>query len=229
MCGRINLKTAPSSWAQLFLPNLPMDEAVAELPPRYNIAPTQTIAAVVAHDSGWRATTFRWGLVPSWADDLSIGNRMINARSETAHEKPSFKRALANRRCLIPVDGYYEWKKVSNGKQPYYIHSSCDRPLALAGLWESNSKASPQGPIKTCTIMTTSANDFAKSVHDRMPVIIDPSDFSKWLDPDVDAIEEISPMLRPANDDALAMRPVSRYVNNARNEGPQCLDPSEEE
>ena len=231
MCGRINLKTPAPAWAQLFLPRLVTStlttgDAVHDLPPRYNIAPTESIAAVIAQNDGWSASTFRWGLVPSWADELAIGNRMINARSETAHEKPSFKRALARRRCLIPVDGYYEWKKLSDGKQPYFIHASNESVLALAGLWETNTKVLPEGgSVETCAILTTSANASTRSVHDRMPVIIEPQDFEMWLDPNLIDASSLTGLLKPANSDLLQMRPVSRYVNDARNKGPRCLEP----
>ena len=201
------------------------DEASIDVP-RYNIAPTQRIHCVVQQAGEHRRTSrARWGLVPSWADSLSIGSRMINARSETVDTKPSFRSAFAKRRCLIPTDGYYEWKKVDDGKQPFLIHRPDEGVMAMAGLWEQNVKASPDGQaVRSCTIITTDANATTHSVHDRMPVFVDASDFDQWLDPGFHDTESLKQLLRPAQDDLLRCDAVSRHVNNARNDDAGCIE-----
>ena len=204
------------------------EEFPFQWPPRYNIAPTQMVLTV-HHDA--EAPTalvepLRWGLVPFWAKDLSIGNRMINARSETAAEKPSFRAAMKRRRCLIPADGYYEWQKVGSKKQPFYIHHAEDRTFAMAGLYEENTKASEDGsPVRTCTILTTAANSVTGRVHERMPCIIEAEDVEQWLDPDNDDSQEVSSLLRPAAEEAMTMHAVDRAVGNVRNEGPSLIRP----
>ena len=137
-----------------------------------------------------------WGLVPSWADDPAIGNRMINARAETAADKPSFRTALRRRRCLVVADGFYEWQKLGKRRQPMFIHMRDDRPLAFAGLWESWEGAD-HSALESCTILTTAANDLVRPIHDRMPVIVAPEDYGRWLDPAVQKPEPILPLLRP--------------------------------
>ena len=170
----------------------------------------------------------RWGLVPSWADDLAIGNRMINARSETVHEKRSFKSALVKRRCLIPADGYYEWMNATAGKQPFLIHRVDGGVLAIAGLWECNCKIlGDDQPIETFTILTTSANDTTRPIHDRMPVILDVQGQATWLDDDIDDPDELRPLLCPAPNDLLTAFPVSKIVNSPRNEVPECVQKTE--
>src|SRR5215217_3961884 len=167
MCGRYTLTTPVEILAEEFGLSGPLPE----IPPSYNVAPTEQVAAVIAGDGGRRLEMLKWGLIPAWADDPEIGSRMINARSETAHEKPSFRRAFGERRCLIPADGFYEWQRTNGTKQPYYIHMEDGRPFAFAGLWESWSKGG-EGEIRTCTIHTTEANALVGEVHDRMPVIL---------------------------------------------------------
>ena len=170
MCGRYTLKTPVEKLAEEF----GFDDSSVELPPNYNVAPTQGVAAVLEEDGRRRLEVLRWGLIPPWADDPQIGSRMINARAETAPEKPSFRRAFRERRCLIPADGFYEWKRMNGGKQPYYIHMKEGRPFAFAGLWESWKEAG--GPeIRSCTILTTKPNALAGEIHDRMPVILPPA------------------------------------------------------
>lgn len=169
----------------------------------------------------------RWGLVPSWADDLAIGNRMINARGETVDSKPSFRKAFASRRCLIPADGYFEWQKTSDGKQPFLIEAADGGMLAMAGLWEENKRVAEQGKsIRTCTIITTSANATTRHLHDRMPVFLDRDDHDQWLDPGFRETDLLKQLLRPAPEDWLTTTPVSRHVNNPRNEDPQCVEPT---
>jgi putative SOS response-associated peptidase YedK len=221
MCGRFTLYSSPVVLAREFeLGALPL------LFPRYNIAPTQPVALVrVSVESGereWAAA--RWGLVPSWADDVKIGQRMINARSETVADKPSFRAAFRRRRCLVPADGYYEWQSSSAGpKRPFYIRRNDQRPLAIAGLWES--WQAPDGtPLETCTLLTTAANDRLRPIHDRMPVFLDEPARRLWLDPDSPS-PALLDLLRPAADELFATLEVSTRVNNPRHESLDCIAP----
>jgi len=195
----------------------------AEITPSYNVAPTQQVAAVLEDEGGRRLEMLRWGLVPSWADDPDIGARMINARSETAPEKPSFRSAFRRRRCLIPADGFYEWKRENGGKQPYYFRMHDGRPFAFAGLWESWEKG--DGTLRTCTILTTRANAVLEDVHDRMPVILPHDAYNAWLDPDADR-EELGELMIPYGGDDLETYPVSRFVNSPRNNDERCVEPA---
>ena len=154
-----------------------------------------------------------WGLVPSWADDPKIGNRMINARAETAADKPSFRTAMRRRRCLIVADGFYEWQTIGKRRQPMYIHMRDGRPFAFAGLWESWEGAD-HSALESCTILTTSANDLVRPIHDRMPVIIAPADYARWLDPAVQQAEPILPLLRPYPAEEMEAYAVSTRVNS---------------
>lgn len=168
----------------------------------------------------------RWGLVPSWAKDLAIGNRMINARGETVDTKPSFHKAFATRRCLIPVDGYFEWMKTDDGKQPYLIEPVAGGVLAMAGLWEENRKVSDDGStIRTCTIITTSANRKTSTLHDRMPVLLDREDHDRWLDPGFRDVQELKGLLVPAAEELLDMTPVSHRVNSPKYDDEACVQP----
>ena len=230
MCGRFVLHRPLRDWTQqLMLPPVTEDDFPFQWPPQYNIAPTMEVMTVFRdHEVGKTPIVFphRWGLVPFWADDVKIGNRMINARSETAFEKPAFRAAFKRRRCLIPADGYYEWKKTSDGKQPYYIHDAGDRVIAMAGLWEENHKVNPSGdPLRTCTILTTSANSITGQVHDRMPVVIGDDDFDAWLDPDNNDTQSLRALMKPAADDAMTLHAVTKSVGNVRNQGPGLIRP----
>lgn len=217
MCGRFTLRTPLTKLVQ----QLGLFDDL-EIPTRFNIAPTQNILAVrnVPDQAGRELVSLRWGLVPYWAKDSSIGNRMTNARSETVTEKPSFKHAFKRRRCLIPADGYYEWKKTNDGKQPYYIRRVGDEPFLMAGLWESWKKG--EKPLETCTILTTSPNQLTMSIHDRMPVIVAVAESEKWLDPK-SSEEVLLDMLVPFESAPMLADPVSKYVNNARNDSPECI------
>jgi putative SOS response-associated peptidase YedK len=221
MCGRYTLKAPVEDLLDLFH----LVEAAA-LPARYNIAPTQPVPAVrmAADKKGRELAMFRWGLIPGWAKDLAIGNRLINGRSETAAEKPAFRSAFRKRRCLMPADGFYEWKKEGGKKQPFYIQLKNGRPFAFAGLWED--WQDEQGKrIQSCTILTTDANDLVRPIHDRMPVILESKDFDKWLDPDIQQPEMLLPILRPYSGQEMTAYPVSTVVNNPRNENPKCIEP----
>lgn len=194
------------------------------LPASYNIAPTQQIAAVRDNQQdGRELAMLRWGLVPAWANDLAIGNRMINARAETVAEKPAFKRIFRRRRCLVLADGFYEWRRQGRQKQPFLIRFKDHRPFCFAGLWDRCAKVEP--PVETCTIVTTSANELMAPLHDRMPVIIGPDDYDLWLDPAVQEPERLQPLLRPFAGDALEAFAVSPQVNNPRHNSPECIAP----
>ncbi|MEM6793652.1 MAG: SOS response-associated peptidase [Acidobacteriota bacterium] len=217
MCGRYTLTEPGQLLDELAVPAA----GGAELPPRYNIAPTQGVAAVRQEEAGpRRLDLYRWGLVPFWADDLKIGNRLINARSETAATKPSFRHAWKRRRCLILTDGFYEWRKVEGGKQPIHIHRPERRGFTFAGLWEVWKKGDE--PVESCTILTTEANEQIRRVHHRMPVILSGEARDRWLDPASDpaALQEL---MGPA-DLELELTPVSRLVNSPRNDTPRCLE-----
>jgi putative SOS response-associated peptidase YedK len=189
--------------------------------PRYNIAPTQPIAAIVADNQAYRAQLMRWGLVPFWADDLAIGNRMINARAETLQEKPAFRGPLAKRRCAIVADGYYEWQKQAKAKQPFWIHRPQDRLFAFAGLWDTNRKASDQ-EVVSATIITTVASDTVSSIHDRMPAVLTPEALVRWLDPSTSA-SEAAALLADSRELEFEARAVSTHVNNPLHEDANCL------
>jgi len=221
MCGRFSLG-ATIRVGQLFnLPNWP------ETPPRYNIAPSQDVPAVIQNgETGGREfRPFRWGLVPSWAKDPAIGNRMINARSETAATKPTFRKPLRERRCLILADGFYEWKREGPRKQPYHIRLQNGEPFAFAGLWDRWHP--PDGePLETCTILTTTANDLVQRLHDRMPVILPASAYGLWLDPTMRDVGPLQALLTPYPAAEMIAHPVSTRVNNPANETPECIAPA---
>ena len=191
---------------------------------RYNIAPSQEVA-VIRQQEGRRTLSFlRWGLVPHWAKDVKIGYKMINARAETLASKPSFRAAFRTRRCIIPARGFYEWKKAGKTKQPFYICRKEGAPMALAGLWERwENPEKPGEVVESCTIITTGANALLGQLHNRMPVILERGDFGLWLDPDRQSPKDLLPLLRPAGDGILELRPVSGYVNKPGNEGEECV------
>ena len=223
MCGRFAQITLGQALAKQF--NLNESAQQVELFPRYNVAPTQPVAAIRLTADGQQRelTFFRWGLVPSWAKDITFGSRLINARSETVAEKPSFRSAFKRRRCLIPADGFYEWQKTDTGKQPMYIKATDDLPLALAGLWEM--WQSPDGStISTCTLLTTMPNALMQPIHNRMPVILEPEDYDMWLDPGPRPQEALH-LLRPYPPDKMMAYPVSTWVNNPRHDDPSCIEP----
>jgi putative SOS response-associated peptidase YedK len=227
MCGRFALIESGESLAETFDLN-----EVPAVAPRYNIAPTQPVAAVrlTPHRERERQerelALFHWGLIPSWAKDPSIGSRLINARSETAAEKPSFRAAFKYRRCLVPASGFYEWQKVNGRKQPYFFRLEEEGPLAIAGLWEY--WQSPDGSeIESVTLLTTQANERVRPVHDRMPVLLAPADYALWLDPAVQHAGELQHLLRPYPAEEMVGYPVSTVVNNPRNEGEACIAPEE--
>lgn len=182
MCGRYTMHTDVDK----LIEQLKLNFVEIELTPRYNIAPTQDVPVIVETEKGRSVKAFRWGLVPHWATDVSIGNKMINARAETLAEKPSFRSLIKSHRCLIPADGFYEWQKgEGKTKTPYFIHRKDEEPFAFAGLWaEWQEKSTDTPPIQTCTIITTSANELMEPLHHRMPVILPPDAREEWLNPD---------------------------------------------
>ena len=221
MCGRFSLSTPADIIARFF--NL---VAVPKLKPRYNIAPTQD-CPVVRFDAETKQCSLdmlHWGLIPSWAKDKAIGNRMINARSETAAEKPSFRSAMKTRRCIIPADGFFEWKKNGKSKRPYFIFRADRSLLAFAGLWESWNNPT-DGVIESFTILTTSPNEQMRELHDRMPVILEPEEFATWLDPDTENATALAPLLDPAPDGILSFHAVSTRVNKPQNDDVSLIEP----
>ncbi|MGW4646948.1 SOS response-associated peptidase [Kitasatospora sp. NPDC004289] len=238
MCGRFVSTSSPSDIASLL--RAVVWPSAETLLPSWNVAPTDPVAAVlerVDRETGElvrRVEALRWGLVPSWSKDPKAGARMINARVETAHEKPSFRKAFAARRCVVPGDGYYEWKPVGAAegrkafKQPYYLHRPDGAPLLMAGLyeyWRDGSVPEDEDPaawLVTCTLLTTEAVDAAGRVHDRMPVTLHPDHLDAWLDPDLSELAEVRALLTvPAAE--LAIRPVSTAVNSVRSDGAVLL------
>jgi putative SOS response-associated peptidase YedK len=222
MCGRFTLRTSGVVLAEFF--------GLAEVPPlqpRYNIAPTQPVPVVrmAPEQEGRELVLLRWGLIPSWADDPSIGNRLINARADTVAAKPAFRSAFRRHRCLVVADGFYEWQKLDGKKQPYFIRLRDDRPFAFAGLWEHWDRGG--GPVESCTILTTEANERVGAIHDRMPVILDPRDHDLWLDPDMQDPKQLQPLLGPYPGEAMTAYPVGTLVNNPRNDDPKCVEPRE--
>jgi putative SOS response-associated peptidase YedK len=215
MCGRYALTSPPAVIAERFhLLWTP------ELAPHYNIAPAQTIPVVRETEQGRALSMLKWGLIPSWAKDATIGMKLINARGETLAEKPAFRSAYRQRRCLIPADAFYEWKAVAERKQPYCIRLREDGPFGMAGLWER--WQAPDGQVvESCTIVTVDANALVAELHERMPLIVAPADYDAWLSAESTGL----PPALPA--EAMRAYPVSRLVSNARNDVPACLDPVE--
>ena len=220
MCGRFTLTVSPDQLLADF-PGLSMPPQA--LGPRFNIAPSQPIAAI-PNDDNFRLEHFTWGLVPSWAKDPKLGARMINARSETLAEKPSFRVAFRRRRCLILADGFYEWKEEpgSKTKTPYYIRLKSGKAFAFAGLWEN--WHSPDGSqILSCTIITTQPNELLADIHNRMPVILPPGAYKQWLTPGESDTRDLAGLLKPYPASEMKAYPVSTLVNNPANEMPECI------
>jgi putative SOS response-associated peptidase YedK len=241
MCARFTMRAGAQIIADLFGEEPPFD-----LPPRYNVAPTQPVVGLVETNQGRAVKELRWGLVPSWADDLSIGSKLINARSESASEKSAFKAAFRYRRCLIAADGFYEWgsmpgprkeEQLSLGfeeesepaqteegpRMPYLIELDGGDPFAFAGLWEKWRNGDEV--VESCTILTTDSNEMIRPLHDRMPVILPKDLFDIWLDPDMNDPDKLLPILKAYPASEMRMFPVSKHVNNPRNEDPECATP----
>jgi putative SOS response-associated peptidase YedK len=223
MCGRFTLTVDPDELQQQFGLKQPPP---AELAPRFNIAPSQAVA-VVANQPERVLELFQWGLIPSWAKDPKIGNKLINARAETLAEKPSFRTALKRRRCLVVADGFYEWKKDGAGKTPMYIQLKDGRPFAFAGLWEvwQPPDAPKGGVLKTCTIITTEPNALLAPIHNRMPAILPPEAYDKWLTPTELASGEAMKLLKPYDPAQMKAVPVSSRVNSPAVDAPELVLP----
>jgi putative SOS response-associated peptidase YedK len=220
VCGRFAFYSPTEATAALFGVN-----GAPELAPRYNVAPTQDIPAIRIGDGDRREfALLRWGLVPFWAKDPSIGNRMINARAETVAEKPAYRAAYKHRRCIVLADGFYEWQRVGDQKTPWYISLASGNAFAFAGLWERWTDKSSGETIASATLITTAANDFMAQLHHRMPMLLEPDRASAWLGGDDGMLEDAA-----AQTPRLRAWPVSRTVNNARNEGRELLEPDGEQ
>jgi putative SOS response-associated peptidase YedK len=218
VCGRFTLRTPASQLVEVFeLLRRP------EIVPRYNIAPTQPVAVVRSDGKSRELSLLRWGLVPSWSKDPRMGPPMINARADTIATKPAFRSAFVRRRCLIPADGFYEWKKEEKGtKQPFFIQLAKEHFFAFAGLWEQWTGA--EGPqLESCTIITTEANELLRPLHDRMPVILREEDYAGWLDPKQQDKEILQGFLKPYPSEEMTTYPVSPFVNSPKNDAPQCV------
>lgn len=220
MCGRFSLFDSIEFLSKEF--GAPV---LSDLVPRYNIAPTRQVAAVRRRPGGGERefVLLRWGLIPSWAKDASIGAGMINARSETAPEKPAFRASFRRRRCLVPANGFFEWQKQGRVKQPYYIRLRERRVMAIAGLWD-RWEGAEGAPVESCTLLTTDANDLIAPLHERMPVIISPEDYDLWLDPEVQDPAALRPLLVPCPPADMTAHPVSRRVNDPSVDDASLLD-----
>jgi putative SOS response-associated peptidase YedK len=223
MCGRMTMRTDVSDVAQIFDAEIRDPAAFADLSPRYNVAPTQPIEVVVQREDGRVLELHRWGLVPSFAKSVSVGNRHINARAETIATSPAFRASFAGRRCIIPADGFYEWRREGRRKQPFLIHAADDRPLAFAGVWAPWKDPASGEWVLSAAVVTTAANQTVAQLHNRMPVILEPSEWPIWADPEIRDPGLLNDLLRPADDSLLRLTPVSQLVNNANNEGPELL------
>jgi putative SOS response-associated peptidase YedK len=224
MCGRFTLRSPASVIAAHF--------GLFEVPPfspRFNIAPSQPVPVVRLRTEEQSPPQrewvwLRWGLIPGWAKEESIGNRMINARAETVAEKPAYRAPFRRRRCLVVADGFYEWRQADPHKQPYYIRMRDHRPFAFAGLWDH--WVGPQrGAIESCLILTTAANAIVRPLHDRMPVILAPAEYSRWLDPNVQEPAALTPLLDSYPAGEMTAYPVSARVNSPSHDDPSCIEP----
>jgi putative SOS response-associated peptidase YedK len=222
MCGRFTLRTPQGVLVEQF-----RLKSIPPLQPRYNIAPTQQIGVVREREPAQREfALMQWGLVPRWAKDPSGASQMINARAETAADKPAFRDAFRRRRCLIVADGFYEWKKAGKIKQPYHIRMKDGRPFAFAGLWERWGASDEK--LESCTILTTNANELCAPMYDRMPVILGPADYDRWLDPALVDPDQLKYMLEPYPADEMITEPVSPRVNSVANDDAACIETLEE-
>jgi len=226
MCGRFVQYNLLQAVQQIFN----IDTISFEVIPNYNVAPTQDILAVIKHNNENKLEKLHWGLVPFWAKDISIGSRMINARAETVAVKPSFRTAFKKRRCLIPADGFYEWKGEKGKKQPYYVANSSGEPFEFAGLWEiwTNKENAEESVYKSSAIITTTAIGTIREIHHRMPVILDPKFHEKWLNAEIQEPKELEIILKDGLIHDMKYYPVSKLVNSVKNNDPNCIKPTDE-
>ncbi len=220
MCGRFVQVEKPEFYAEWFGAEFVRTETLTQ---RYNVAPTTKIYAVAEYEDARVLASFRWGLIPSWAKDEKIGARAINARSETAPDKPMFRSSFARRRCLIPVDGFYEWERREKGKLPHYVHTTNGEPLPVAGLWSAWHDPQTDERVLTCTILTGPPNRVVGKIHDRMPVILPRDRWDAWLDPDNVDIDELRALLEVYPGDDMTEYPVSTLVNKVSNDTPDLI------
>ena len=225
MCGRFTQERPASELAEIFAAEPLADELGA----RYNVAPTDEASVIVQRDDRRAVTAYRWGLVPHWATDAKSASRMFNARAETITASPAFREAFRRRRCIVPVDSFYEWKREGTVRQPYRVSRDDGLPLALAGLWAGWRDPETEEVRRTFTIVTTTPNDAMADLHDRMPVMLDEAVWDRWLidgraGPTVDEGELLA-MLRPTDAVQLRIYPVNRYVNDVRRDGPELIEP----
>lgn len=223
MCGRFTLATTT---ADELRQRFPLGESAVDLRQRFNVAPGDDVVTIAERHGETKARMLRWGLVPPWARDPSVGYKMINARAETVAEKPAYRSSFEKRRCLIVADGFYEWQRQGRAKQPFHITRADGAPFAFAGLWtgwkDPSIEDEDQAWLRTCTIVTTEANEKIAGIHPRMPVILDPRDEQTWIDPETPSAR-LQELLRPLPPEGTAARAVSRAVNDARYDGPECL------
>ena len=221
MCGRFTQQRPASELGEIFA----AEPLADELGPRFNVAPTDDAFVVVQRDDRRAITAYRWGLVPHWASDLKAGSRMFNARAETLSTSPAFRVAYKQRRCVVPVDSFYEWKREGTIRQPYRVAREDGRPLALAGLWAGWHDPATEAVRRTFTIVTTTPNQALADLHDRMPVILPDDAWQRWLDPAAADAGELRAMLEPSDAMALRIHPVERLVNDVRRDGPELIEP----
>ena len=220
MCGRFTQERPASEFAEIFGAEPLVDDAGGH----YNVAPTDEACVVVQRDDRRAVTAYRWGLIPHWATDAKIGSRMINARAETITASPAFRDALVRKRCLVPVDSFYEWKKEGTVRQPYRVVQRDGRPLALAGLWSGWRDPASETVRRTFTIITTTPNEALADLHDRMPVIVDEDAWDRWLDPKPADPGELMGLLAPNETVDLEIYAVIRAVNDVRRDGPELIE-----
>jgi putative SOS response-associated peptidase YedK len=219
----MTMRAGPSDLARIFDAEVRDPDAFEELGPRYNVAPTQPVTVVVQRDEGRFIELHRWGLVPAWASSVAAGARMINARAETVASSSAFRASFLRRRCLIPADGFYEWRRDGKQKKPFLIHAADDRPLGFAGLWAPWRDPASGEWLLSATVVTTAANDTVGELHNRMPAILSPDEWPLWLNTEIRDPGLLLDLLRPAADDLLRPDAASPLVNNANNEGPELL------
>lgn len=222
MCGRYSQRQSAEIIAQAF-----QVDNVPPLKPRYNIAPTQSVPTILqlSTSTNRQLKMLHWGLIPSWAKDSKMGSKLINARAETVAEKPSFRSAFRQRRCLVLADGFYEWQQQEDKqKQPFYFRMSDEHPFAFAGLWEHWEDKNTGKTIESCTLLTTEPNELMQSVHNRMPVILEPKNYDIWLDPEVKNPELLQPFLHPYPAEKMTSFPVSKAVNKPSNDTAECIN-----
>jgi putative SOS response-associated peptidase YedK len=222
MCGRFTQQRSTAELAELF----EAEPAPEALEPRYNLAPTDEAAVVVERGDRRAIRAYRWGLIPSWAKDERIAAKLFNARAETLDTSGAFRDSFKKRRCIIPADAFYEWQRSDGTRQPFLIHRPDGAPLALAGLWSGWHHPETEQVVRSFTIITTAANQALSGIHDRMPVILEPRDWKRWLDPTNTDMGELGALLQPAPDDEIELYPVRPLVNSVRNDGPELIEPA---